>query len=348
MIRIGIVGTGGMAGGHADWFQNKIRGCTVVACCDVMPERVKAFAERFKIPAYYTDLGEMLAKEQLDAITNVTPDRFHAPLSLEAIAKGLHILCEKPLATCYADAKKMAAAAKKKGVINMVNLSYRNSSAIHRAADLVRAGHLGRVLHFEASYLQSWLVSTAWGDWRVGDNWGWRLSTKHGSMGVLGDIGVHIVDFATYPAGEVRNVHCRLKTFDKAPGGRIGKYVLDANDSAVITVELTNGALGVIHTSRWATGHANSLCLEIHGDKGALRVNLDESYEQIKVCLGKDVNPCRWKTVKVPKTPSIYQRFIRSIQTGKNDQPDFARGAEIQKILDACALSDARHEIVRV
>ena len=348
MIKIAIVGTGGMAGGHADWFQNKIKGCKVVACCDVVPERVKAFAERFKIPACYTDLDEMLRTEKLDAISNVTPDRFHAPLTLKAIAAGLHVLCEKPLATCYADAKKMADAAKKKGVINMVHFSYRNSSAIHRAAELIRDGKIGRVIHFEASYLQSWLVSKAWGDWRVGDNWGWRLSTKHGSMGVLGDIGVHIVDFATYPAGDVRNVHCRLKTFDKAPGGRIGKYVLDANDSAVITVELANGALGTIHTSRWATGHANSLSLEIHGDKGALQVNLDESWEQIKLCMGKDVDPNKWKTVKVPKTPTIYQRFIKSIQTGKNDQPDFARGAKIQKILDACATSDAEHRIVTV
>ncbi len=348
MIKLAIVGTGGMAGGHADWFQNKIKGCTVTACCDVVPGRAQAFAEKFKIPAYYTDMDEMLGSEELDAISNVTPDRFHAPISLKAIAHGLHVLCEKPLATCYADARAMAVAARKKGVINMINLSYRNSSAIHRAAQLVQDGKIGRVLHFEASYLQSWLVSKAWGDWRVGDNWGWRLSTQHGSKGVLGDIGVHIVDFATYPAGDVRNVHCRLKTFDKAPGGKIGKYVLDANDSAVITVELANGALGVIHTSRWATGHLNSLRLEIHGDKGALQVNLDESSQQIKLCVGKDVDPCKWKTVTVPQTPSIYQRFIKSIQTGKNDQPEFARGAAGQTVLDACFLSDAEDRVVKV
>ena len=139
-----------------------------------------------------------------------------------------------------------------------------------------------------------------------------------------------------------------MKTFDKAPGGRLGQYVLDANDSAVMTVELTNGALGTIHTSRWATGHANSLSLEIHGDKGALQVNLDESWEQIKLCLGKDVDKNAWKTVKVPHTPNIYQRFVKSIQTGKNDQPDFARGAAIQKILDACVVSDRKDKIVRV
>ncbi|NQT93362.1 MAG: Gfo/Idh/MocA family oxidoreductase [Lentisphaerae bacterium] len=348
MIKVAIVGTGGMAGSHAEWFQNRIKGCRVVACCDVVPERAKAFAARFGIPACYTDMDEMLRGEQLDAVSNVTPDRFHAPLTLKAIARGLHVLCEKPLATCYADARKMAVAAGKKGVMNMVHFSYRNSPAIHRAAQLVRDGKIGRVIHFDSSYLQSWLASKAWGDWRVDDNLGWRLSTGHGSMGVLGDLGVHIVDFATYAAGDVRNVHCRLKTFDKAPGGRIGKYVLDANDSAVITVELSNGALGVIHTSRWATGHANSLRLEVHGDKGALQLNLDESSGQIKLCLGRDVDSNKWKTVTVPGTPNIYQRFIKSIRTGRNDQPDFARGAAIQKILDACVVSDAEDRIVPV
>ena len=101
-------------------------------------------------------------------------------------------------------------------------------------------------------------------------------------------------------------------------------------------------------TPRWATGHLNSLRLEIHGDKRALQVNLDESYQQIKLCMGKDLDPCKWKTVAVPKTPSIYQRFITSIRTGKNDQPDFARGAAVQKVLDACFLSDAQDRIVAV
>ena len=77
----------------------------------------------------------------------------------------------------------------------------------------------------------------------------------------------------------------------------------------------------------------NSLWLLIHGDKGAIRIDLDKSYQELDVCLGKDVNPAQWKTIKTRKTPSIYQRFITSIKTGKNDQPDFARGAAIQKAL---------------
>jgi predicted dehydrogenase len=204
------------------------------------------------------------------------------------------------------------------------------------------------VLHFEASYLQSWLTSTAWGDWQTSPAWLWRLSQKHGSLGVLGDIGVHIVDFATYPAGDVKSVNCRLKTFPKAPGKRIGEYTLDANDSAVMTLELKDGAIGTIHTSRWATGHANSLRLRIYGDKGGIEIDLDESWDTLRICRGADINKAQWKTMKCGKTPHNYQRFITSIQTGNNDQPDFARGAAVQKVLDACFESDSNNAPVRV
>jgi predicted dehydrogenase len=203
-------------------------------------------------------------------------------------------------------------------------------------------------MHVEASYLQSWLASKVWGDWRTAQGFLWRLSTQHGSGGVLGDIGVHILDFATYAAGDVKTINCQLKTFHKAEGNKVGEYPLDANDSAVITVELVGGAIGTIHTSRWATGHANSLRLRVFGDKGALAIDLDQSYDELQVCLGEDVDKVKWKTVQCAKTPDNYQRFTESIRSGVNDQPDFARGALVQKMLDACFESDREHKVVQL
>ena len=347
MIKIGIVGTGGMAHTHARAYQ-KIRGCKLVAACDVVPKRARDFAKEFDIPTAHVDVEEMLAETPMDAVSVVTSDGAHCPVSLAAIRRGKHVLCEKPLAVNYAEARKMAAAAKRKGVINMVNLSYRNSPAIHKVHDLVASGAIGRVIHFEASYLQSWLVAKNWGDWRASSGWLWRLSTAHGSLGVLGDIGVHIFDFASYGAGDIAKVDCRLKTFPKAKGDRLKGYTLDANDSAVTTVELANGALGTIHTTRWATGHNNSLLLRIFGDKGGILVDLDRSYNEIQVCRGKDIDKMKWRTLRCPRVPDMYHRFITSINTGHNDQPDFARGAAIQKTLDACVKSNATGRAVRV
>jgi predicted dehydrogenase len=340
MVRIAVVGTGGMANSHARAFQ-RIPGCVLVAACDVVGGKARSFAKRYGIPAVFTDAEELLDGVAVDAIANVTSDGAHCPVSLAAIRRGKHVLCEKPLAVNYAEARRMAAAARRKGVINMVNLSYRNSPAIHRARALVEAGEIGRVMHLEASYLQSWLSGRYWGDWRKSSGWLWRLSKAHGSGGVLGDIGVHILDFASYAAGDIKRVNCRLKTFPEVKGRRYRGYTLDANDSAVIEVELASGGIGTIHMSRWATGHANSLLLRIFGDKGAIVVDLDRSYRELQICRGEDIHRLKWRTMRCPRTPDIYHRFIRSIRTGVNDQPDFARGAAIQKVMDSCFASDA-------
>jgi len=336
-----------MGQAHARAFQS-ILGCKISACCDIDADRAAAFAKQFRIPQVYTDYRKLLADATIDAVSIPMPDALHAPVSIAAIRAGKHVLCEKPLATSYAEARRMVAAAKRKGVINMVNLSYRDAPAIQKAADIIHSGQLGEVRHVQADYLQGWLTGKHWGDWRTAPSWLWRLSTRHGSMGALGDLGVHIVDFASFPVGPLRKVTCVLKTLRKAPRNRIGPYYLDANDTAIITAEFANGATGVITSTRWATGRANTVRVSIYCDKGALEVDLDRSAKTLMLCKGNDVHRTQWKEVLCPRTPNIYQRFIKSIRTGTDDHPDFARGAEVQKVLDACMRSSTTGDAVRV
>ena len=148
----------------------------------------------------------------------------------------------------------MAAAAEAAGLVNMVNLTYRNVPALQKARALIAGGEIGEVRHVEASYRQSWLVGNHWGDWQTSPMWLWRLSEAHGSKGVLGDVGIHILDFATFAVGMAPiSLQARLEDLHKAPGDRIGDYPLDANDSAVMTLSFENGALGIIHASRFMT-----------------------------------------------------------------------------------------------
>ena len=347
MIRLAIVGTGGIAGYHADRFA-EMSNCKVVAGCDIDGPKATAFCAKHAIPNSYSDVGVMLKECELDAVVNATPDRFHAPISIQAIRAGKHVLCEKPLATNHAEAMTMVRAAKKKGVINMIHLTYRNAPAINKAHEMIAAGELGEVVHVDASYLQSWIASTHWGDWRTQPWLTWRLSRRHGSMGALGDLGIHLVDFATYAAGGIKSVSARLKTFSKLKGKKHGDYILDANDSALMQVEFKNGALGMLHTTRWATGHINTIQLLVCGTKGAIRINLDRSQDKMELSAGDDLLPAKWKEIECPKTPTIGERFLKSIETGVNDQPDFKRGAEVQKVLDACFASDAKGKWVSV
>jgi len=310
--------------------------------------RARAFAEKHAIPLAFGSTSDLLSGADFDAVSIVTPDAFHAPVSLECLAAGKHVLCEKPLALSTSDANKMVAAARKSDVVNMVNFSYRDWPAIQAAAAVIRRGGIGEIRHVEASYLQAWLPSKIWGDWRTNPTWLWRLSTGHGSMGALGDVGVHIVDFATFPCGPVKEVYCRMKAFPKAPGNRVGKYKLDANDSAILTVEFANGALGTIHTSRWIGGHANRLALKIAGTKGTIAMDSEVSTTSYKICAGKDLDKCAWQDVPCKPVPTNYARFIAAIRTGKPGEADFARGAEVQRVLDACFQSQSKKSPVRI
>lgn len=338
-IRVLILGTGGMANNHADSFA-AMPGVNVVAGVDTRPDQLTAFCDRHQIEHRFTSLTEALAWGQFDAATNVTPDAAHYATSLPIIAAGKHILCEKPLATNFAHADEMAKAAQAAGVVNMVNLSYRNGAALQKAARLVAEGAIGAVRHFEASYLQSWLTQPAWGDWKTESQWLWRLSTAHGSKGVLGDVGIHILDYATFIAGsDPAEISAVLTTFDKAPGGKIGEYVLDANDSATMQIRLQNGALGTVSATRFASGHLNDLRLRIYGDKGGLEVQFERGISKLMGCLGEDMPSATWAEIACEDVPTIYQRFIAAIRGEAPANPDFARGAALQRMLDTAEAS---------
>ncbi|REF72035.1 MULTISPECIES: Gfo/Idh/MocA family protein [Paracoccus] len=334
MVRLLVIGTGGMAANHARAFA-AMPGVELVGGVDPRPEPLAAFNAEHGIARGFASLDEALAWGAFDAATNVTPDAAHYPTTMPLLAAGKHVLCEKPLATNAADAEAMAEAAARAGVVNMVNLSYRDVPALQKAAAMVRAGEIGEVRHFEASYLQSWLTQPGWGDWRTDPKWLWRVSTAHGSKGVLGDVGIHILDFATCIAGQdAAQVSCLLKTFDKAPGGRIGDYVLDANDSATMQIVLENGALGTVAATRFASGHLNDLRLRIYGDRGGLEVGFENRVSRLRACLSPDLETAAWHEVECPPVPTIYQRFIAAIRGEGAADPDFARGAALQRLLD--------------
>ena len=230
-VRILILGTGNMARTHVDAFQ-AMPDAKVVAGVDRRPQMLAGFCDKYGIENRFESLEDAIAWGEFDAVANVTPDAAHHPTTIQLLNAGKHVLCEKPLATNARDADEMADLARKKGLVGMVNLSYRNVAVLQKAAEMVANGDIGAIRHFEATYLQSWLTQSVWGDWRTESQWLWRLSTEHGSKGVLGDVGIHILDYATFAAGSpVKEVSCRLKTFDKADGNRIGDYTLDANDS---------------------------------------------------------------------------------------------------------------------
>ena len=344
-VRIGVIGTGGMAHAHARVYA-RLRNVRMAACCDVSKERAAAFAAKWHIPASYTDAADMLSREKLDGVSIATPDATHAALSVLALEQGVCVLCEKPMAANLSEAEQMLAAAGRSGLVHMVNFSKRESSGLQAAREAVRAGVIGRVMHMEASYLQSWLVSTDWGDWRTTPAFTWRLSTRHGSAGTLGDIGCHIYDMASFLCGDITELFCKLAVYDKGvPGNRIGEYVLDANDSFASTVTFSGGAIGTIHATRWAVGFVNREFVRVYADKGCIDVDFNRSLNSYRIYLQASK---KWKTVTCRPTPTNYERFVRAIAEGVRDESDFQNGFRIQQYLDASFRSDAQKTPVAI
>lgn len=332
-----------MATQHAKAFAAD-EGVDLVAAIDTDAQRLNAFCDEHQIANRFGSVSDAIDWGAFDSVSNVTPDRAHHPTTMPLLAAGKHVLCEKPLAENHADAIAMTRAAAEAGIVNMVNLTYRGLASMQEARRLVAAGAVGAVRHFEASYLQSWLTQPLWGDWRTDSTWLWRLSTEHGSAGVLGDVGIHILDYATYVIGDnATAVSCRLKTFSKAPGDRIGAYPLDANDSFTMQLELGSGAIGVVHASRFASGHVNDLRLRVWGDEGGLEVATEGQNERLLVCGPADLQKPVWREVAFAPVETNYQRYADAVRRGVQVDPDFARAAQLQEILDLAARSDQEH-----
>ncbi|MGN6100674.1 MAG: Gfo/Idh/MocA family protein [Devosia sp.] len=343
-MRLLILGTGNMASAHATHFA-AIEGVELVGAVDTDPTRLAAFCDGHKIPNRFESLDAAIKWGEFDAVTNVTPDGAHYPTSMALIGAGKHVFCEKPLATDFDKAMEMTRAAENAGLVNMVNLSYRNVAQLQKARQIVLSGDIGEVRHVEASFLQSWLVSRAWGDWRTEPRWLWRLSTEHGSNGVLGDIGVHILDFVVYGAAmEINKAFVRLQTFHKAEGDRIGDYKLDANDSFTMAVEFNNGALGVVHASRFAPGYLNTLRLRVFGDRGGIELQHGLDGSSLRACTGDAVEGPVWADVPCDPVETNYQRFVAAVRAGQSLDPTFRHAANLQRIIDSAMVSDRERQ----
>ena len=142
---------------------------------------------------------------------------------------------------------------------------------------------------------------------------------------------------------DIRELQCRLQTFDKAPGNRVGDYVLDANDSCVISTVFDNGALGSITMSRYSSGHQNDLELAVHGTRGAVRIATNRHGDRVSSCLGADMNLQRWREL-----PGSHPSPIRSIALSRQCAlvSLAARTSPTRRacrcLLERCVDSDAR------
>ncbi len=244
------------------------------AICGRNAEATREAAKRYGYRKTYTDWREMLADPAVQLFDNGGPNDAHAEPCIAAAGAGKHILCEKPLARTAEEAKAMLDAVTKAGVKHMVAHNYRFVPAIRQAYELIKSGQLGRIYHFRAVYLQEWIMP------HYGTPMIWRLDKKAAGSGALGDLGSHIIDLGRFLVGEMKSVAALTKTFIPERPDAEGKMVkVEVDDAFAAVVEFENGAIGTLESTRFAAGRKNYNCLEINGEKGSIRFNLERMNE---------------------------------------------------------------------
>jgi predicted dehydrogenase len=247
----------------------------LVAVCGRNEEAVAEAARRYGYEGYYTDWHKMLEDERIQLFDNGGPNNMHAEPCIAAAEAGKHVFCEKPLARTAEEAKRMLDAVTQAGVKHMVAFNYRFVPAIRQARNLIESGLLGQIYHCRAAYLQEWIMP------RHNTPKIWRLDKKAAGSGALGDLGAHIIDLGRFLVGEIKSVSAMTRTFiDERPlsdGSGTGK--VDVDDAFVAAVEFENGAIGTLEATRFASGRKNYEVLEINGEKGSIRFNLERMNE---------------------------------------------------------------------
>ena len=245
----------------------------LVAIAGRNAEATAEAAKRYGYEKYYTDWRDLIADPDVQVFDNGGPNDAHAEPCIAAAQAGKHIFCEKPLGRTAEEARSMLDAVNKAGVRHMVAHNYRFVPAIVLARNLISSGKLGRIFHFRAVYLQEWIMDPNF-------PMTWRLDKAVAGSGTLGDLGSHIIDLARYLVAEPTRVMAMTKTFiDERPTANGGRAKVDVDDAFVSLVEFENGALGTLEASRFAAGRKNYEVLEINGELGSIRFNMERMNE---------------------------------------------------------------------
>lgn len=188
--RIGIIGTGGIAGAHMRAYQ-KMADVEVVACSDIVPGKAKAFVQRFQADGTqaFEENSRLLALD-LDGVSVCTPNAAHHDVAVAALEAGTHVLTEKPMSYTLDEAVDMVRVARRTGKLLSVGFQPRYDPNMHTVREIVQSGELGRIYYVEIG-----------GGRRRGIPGGTFINKASAGAGALADIGCYALDLALNALG---------------------------------------------------------------------------------------------------------------------------------------------------
>ena len=319
-----------------------VPGVRIAALCDVNVERARALAREFALPnvQIVADYRDLLGMENLDAVSICVPNALHASIAVACLSAGLHVLCEKPLATNAADAQQIADAARDNNRACMVGQLLRFRADVGELKK--RAAEIGTPYYARAVARRA----------RGIPKWGsWFTQNAMSGGGPLIDTGVHIIDLAWWLAGSPRPLSASATTYGALGARKIGlgtggigdeNGIFDVEDLAAGLIRF-EGGFSIHFESSWALyAETDARLCHVHGTNGALLwddnakiIASDGTLETL------DAEP-----------GDAWQReiahFVSSIQNGVAPQPDAHAGLTMMKILDALYQSARENREVEI
>jgi len=245
----------------------------VPAICSPRVKLAQEKAARLGISKVYEKYEDLLDDPEIGVVDIVAPTRWHHLIAMAAIARGKHVIVDKPMATTLDHAREMRDSATAAGVVNAVIFNYRYHAVIQHARIMVNSGEVGKIHLVHGQYLQEWLLHDTDFSWRLDPN-------ESGEAAMVGDASCHWFDLLEHVTGlQATSVLAELRTviplrrkplhpndaFSEPAGGETEPYPVQVPDLGAVLVRLSNGAIATFASSPLCAGHKNDLRLEIHG-----------------------------------------------------------------------------------
>ncbi|ESU32201.1 hypothetical protein G3A_12115 [Bacillus sp. 17376] len=309
MIKVGVIGLGAIGQRLIKGFQEHPE-MEIAAVCDAMESRAyETAAELGGIPAF-TNHQKMLEKTQLDLVYVAVPPKFHLAVASDVLVKGIHILCEKPLANSVEEAKSLLKQAQDAGVVHAMNFPLNYSAGSKTFEKLIKENYVGKLrrvqlkMHFP-QWPRPWQQNA------------WVASKEQG--GYVLEVGVHFIQQLQKIFGPVEVKDVQIQ-FPEDP---------HASENAILAIlELSDGTLVLIDGMSQIAGK-EEIAFTAYGDEGTLSLL---NWGQLEGCkLGEEIGPLE---ADESLTDSLVDNLVKAIKGEEATIIDFAAGYEAQGILE--------------
>lgn len=320
-LKVAVIGCGSIATHRhlPEYAANE--NVEITAVCDIVGERAEEAAVKYQAKAY-TDYKILLKEENIDAVSVCLPNYLHAPVSIDALNTGAHVLCEKPMATSIEEADKMIEAAEQNGKKLMIGHNQRFVASHQKAKELIESGAIGKIYSFRTAFGHGGPEG-----WSADGKESWFFKKDKAFIGAMGDLGVHKADLVRYL---LQDEFVEVGAFVETSA----KENTDVDDNATLILKSEKGTIGTLAAS-WAYTAKEDNSTVIYGEKATLRLEDDPVYslvaqyangETVKYELGAiQSNDEGGQT-----TTHVIDHFVESIQ---NDTIPLINGVEGKKSL---------------